>query len=78
MREQFPNHAHKVFFVFVCDVGDDAPAKPTVIDLDAEEAEWVDLARLDGVNLLPAVVKDNLTRILAADEVLYLGGALVP
>ena len=73
LREQYEKYAHKVHFVFVCRPTDAPLQKPSELDLDMLASEWVPLSEAAGLPLYPAVLRDNLARILAVKEVLYLG-----
>jgi len=72
-RTQYEPHAHKVHFIFLCEVLDVPRGMPTELDTDMQGVEWVDLADMDTLPLYPVVVKENLRRMLDTEEALFLG-----
>ena len=72
-RELYNAHAHKVHFIFLCDLADTPRAEPTELDMDMEGAEWVDLAAVDSLPIYPKTFRENLRRMLDAEETLFLG-----
>ena len=81
MNEEFRavwgDYAHKVHFLFVCHL-DDVPAKPLAdADYDMLEPVWIDIADVTAdFPLHPQIIRDNLGRVLASENTLYLGSEL--
>jgi len=77
-REEWPDYAHKVHFLFICYLTD-KPRKPLVEgDFDMLEPVWVDIADIDAnFPLHPKIIKDNFQRVLASKNTLYLGSECV-
>jgi len=76
-RAQYEKHAHKVHFIFLCEVTDVPRAAETEKDLDLLQSEWVDVAAVDSLPIYPVMVKENLQRMLEAEETLFLGSKRV-
>jgi|GEM_PF-213385 len=72
-RARYLRHVHKVHFIFLCELTDAPRVMPTEMDTDMQGTEWVDLRELENTPLYPAVVKDNIHRMLDAKEMLFLG-----
>jgi len=72
-RKDYPEYCHKVHFVFVCRISDAPRVATAKADLGALCSEWIDLARLDEIVILPGAIKANLRRIADSDGIIYLG-----
>ena len=76
-RRDCPQYAHKVHFLFVCRLADE-PQKPLgEKDMDYLESVWVDLEEMKNILLYPKIIHENLPRMLASDDILYLGSERV-
>ena len=73
-RAAWKHYAHKVHFLFACRVND-KPAKPSVGgDFDMLEPVWIEIADVTAdFPLHPQIIRDNLERVLASEDTLYLG-----
>jgi len=75
-RNDWPDYAHKVHFLFVCQITDTPKQPPAEADHDMVGAVWVDLADIAaGFGLRPRIIRDNFRRVLACEHTLYLGSA---
>ena len=72
-RKLYGAHAHKVHFIFLCELADMPRVEPSELDMDMEGAEWVDLADVHNLPIYPVAFKENLCAMLEAEETLFLG-----
>ena len=74
-RALYARHVRKVHFIFLCEATDVPCVPPTELDTDTDMqgAEWVEFSKVDMLPLYPVVVKENLLRMLEAEETLFLG-----
>lgn len=73
LRERYPDYAHRVYHLFVCESTGGAAAAPTETDVMQTGTEWIDLSGLDTATLLPGIIGDNIHQILTSKMPLYLG-----
>ena len=76
-RSEYEQYAHKVHFIFICILVDEARKPPTERDLDMLESEWVDIENMKNIALYPHIINSNLELILKSDSVIYLGSERV-
>ena len=76
-RINYEQYAHKVHFLFVCHIVDEAIKQLAEKDLDMLESVWVDIADMKNISLYPQIINDNLDKVLEAKSVLYLGSVRV-
>ena len=76
-REQYPEYAHKVFFVFVCRASGEAARAATGMDLDMIGTEWVSIDNIADILLYPGVIKANFDLILSTRSPVFLGSERV-
>ena len=50
-REIYEEYAHKIFFVFICRVSDEAVKPVTETDIDMIGSEWVELVNIKNIEL---------------------------
>jgi len=72
-RERYPDHAHKVFFVFFCHLADKTACIPTEEDEGQLGSEWVDMGNIHNITFFPSKVKERFGEILNSEYVLFLG-----
>jgi len=72
-RAQYEKHAHRVHFIFQCEVTNEPRATETEKDMDMLQSEWVEVADVENLPLYPVAVKENLRRMLTAEDALFLG-----
>ncbi len=74
LRERYPNHVHRVYHAFLCDIREDVPRiEPTEIDYDAVELEWVALSRLPEIRIMPQLMQNALPDLLSGNAPQFLG-----
>jgi len=72
-RTLYAAHAHKVHFIFRCELTGVPRVLPSELDLDMEGAEWVNLADVETLPIYPTAFKENLLRMLDTEGALFLG-----
>ncbi len=72
-KRRYPNHAHKVFFTFLCHLKDEKISEIIKKDTDQTDHEWVDLNEVHKLAFYPKILKDNFDDVLDAEKVLFLG-----
>lgn len=72
-REKYPDHSHKVYFIFLCKLLNEIPHEPTEKDLGQIGSEWISFSDLSDSNILPKPIKENLLSILNEDSIRFLG-----
>lgn len=77
-RENYPEYAHKMYHIFVCELEDVPQKAPTEQDSMQLESVWVDIADLPSTRLLPDMVGDSIGAIIAGDVPLFLGFRHIP
>lgn len=72
-RRERPQYAHKMLHIFVCALA--APDRMTATEQDDNQiaCEWVDMAALPDIRLLPQAVGQSLPRLVAGEGPLFLG-----
>lgn len=73
VREAYPEHAHRVFHVFLCHIlGDVGPAIPRDADLYQVGIEWMALDTLPQLTVRPKIVRLRLHELLASGKIGYM------
>ncbi|MDR2183927.1 MAG: NUDIX domain-containing protein [Clostridiales bacterium] len=73
-RAKWGDYAHKVHFLFVCQIIDKSANPLPETDFDMLEPEWIDIASIKSdFPLYPRIIRDNLEQVLMSEHVLYLG-----
>lgn len=77
-RARRPEYAHKMLHIFVCRLAAEKRGDPTEIDDAQKGCEWVDVARLGSIRLLPTAVGEALGEIIRGGPTRYLGASHIP
>lgn len=72
-REKYPDYAHKMYHIFICELLNDKPQMPTEIDSMQISSEWIDIESLANVRLLPKVVGEQIVDVLNGTAPVFLG-----
>lgn len=70
---QYPGYAHRIFHVFLCECTDAPRVEPSEEDIQQEGMDWLTLDEVEKVILRPAAIQPALRKLLASDEMAYLG-----
>lgn len=72
-REKYPEYAHKMYHIFICELVDHEKELPTEKDLMQVGSEWVHIESLQHIRLLPEVVGNNILDIITNSAPIFLG-----
>ena len=72
-RRLYPDHAHKLHFIFTASVTDETPGSVTEPDFGMTGLERADIKNIKNYPLYPEIVKNNIESIINSESVLYLG-----
>ena len=78
VREQRPDYAHKLNFVFFCELLNETKVAPTEIDNMQICSEWVDINSLSTIRILPKAVGDNIQGLINSKIPAFLGSQHIP
>jgi ADP-ribose pyrophosphatase YjhB (NUDIX family) len=76
-RRNDPNHAHKVYHIFLCELVSDKPKTPSEYDSTQLGVRWVALNELDKIRLYPTNFGKQIHNILNGDAPIFLGSEFV-
>jgi ADP-ribose pyrophosphatase YjhB (NUDIX family) len=75
-RKNNPNHSHRVYHVFICELLNDENTTPTEKDTMQVGSEWVEINAINNTHdfrLFPTAVGDNIQAILNETSSIFLG-----
>jgi len=72
-REKYPDYAHKMYHIFLCELENSEVKGPTEIDDMQLNSEWIDLDALQDIRLLPKLVGSNILGIINGTVSGFLG-----
>jgi len=72
-REKYPDYAHKVYHVFICELENEEKKEPTEKDSMQMGCEWIDITALHSVTILPEAIGSNILRIIDGTASAFLG-----
>lgn len=72
-REKYPDYAHKMYHIFMCDLIDHGLKTPTEKDNMQVSSEWIDIEFLQDIRLLPKIVGNKILSIISNSEPIFLG-----
>lgn len=78
IRETYPEYAHKMLHLFVCRLASRDVKKPTEQDSSQIACEWVDLAEVKNINLLPKAAKTHFAELIKNEQAMFLGSEHIP
>lgn len=77
-RRNYPDYAHKMYHIFICNLKNDHRECPTEKDAMQEKSEWIEIKHLGEIVMLPRPVGDNILSIINSDVPLFLGSDHIP
>ena len=77
LREKYPDYSHKMVHIFLCELANDKFDLPTEQDSTQVGIEWVDIASLTNIRVLPRSFGDQITDVLNGTAPFFLGSELV-
>ena len=63
-RKEFPEYAHKLHHIFLCELCGDERKGPTEKDSSQIESEWVSISSINSIKLLPEYLQHNIFKII--------------
>jgi len=72
-RQRFPDYAHKMHHIFICELANETQKAPTEIDEMQDSCEWVAIASLENLKILPKVLGENIQDVLKGTSPVFLG-----
>jgi ADP-ribose pyrophosphatase YjhB (NUDIX family) len=72
-REKYPEYAHKMLHIFVCELVGSPKLTPTETDDFQVAIEWIPIEQLNKIRILPEMVGENIKDIIKSKTPLFLG-----
>ena len=66
-------NSHKIYFIFLCRLTDEARKKPTETDRFQVGCDWIDLRGIHRQNLFPRAIRDNIAGLIGRGETIFIG-----
>ena len=66
-------NSHKIYFIFLCRLANEAQKTPTETDRFQIGCEWVDLRQIQRRNLFPCAIRDNISGLVGRGETIFIG-----
>ena len=73
VQKKYAVYAHKMLHIFICKLASDVVIEPTETDSLQISSEWIDIKKINEINLLPKVVKKHFICLLSNDCPMFLG-----
>lgn len=73
LRQDYPDYAHKIYFIFVCRLKEESLQPATEQDIDQLESKWVDISELKQLSFYPLVLRSAIEGLLKAEAPVFLG-----
>ena len=73
IREHYLQYAHKMLHFFFCRLTTAERAEPTETDESQIAIEWVPVAEVPQINLLPTQVREAFSQLITEETPLFLG-----
>lgn len=73
LRSHYPDYAHRVHHVFICEILDFNPGKATETDYQQEESVWLSYDQVDSIDIRPRRIKEVFHELIRSSQALYLG-----
>jgi len=72
-REKYPEYAHKMYHIFICELQNEEMKVPTEKDSMQLDSEWIEMDALKGIRILPKLVGSNILGIINGAVSAFLG-----
>ena len=76
-RSKNPEHTHRMYHVFICEILDKKRIIPTGKDSQQTDSEWVDINTVKNIRLFPKIVRDNIRDIINGTAPIFLGSEYI-
>ena len=77
VQRDYPNHAHRVFHIFLCRLTDAPPVAHAEEDTHQVDVRWFPLDEVPHLRLRPTNLRTALIPLLNSDEIGYLGTSIL-
>jgi len=78
IRRDYPQYAHKMYHIFLCETTQDTPAAPTQTDIMQKGSVWIDISRIGSLHFLPEALNGHLEEMIKNPVPLFLGSTHDP
>lgn len=72
-REKYPDYAHKVYHIFLCNLSGETVVIPIEKDVMQVDSEWIAIEKLKDIRLLPKALEKNILEIIHGTFPVFLG-----
>ena len=72
-REKYPDYAHKMYHIFICELKNNEKQIPTEKDDMQVNSEWIKIDSLMQIRLLPKALGDNICDVIDNTAPIFLG-----
>ena len=72
-REKYPDYAHKMYHVFICELANEDKKEPTETDEMQVSCEWVSFNSMKTLRTLPKVLGKNIISVIDNTTPIFLG-----
>ena len=72
-REKYPDYAHKMYHIFICELENKEVKLPTEKDSMQIDSEWIEIGTLQSIRILPQIVGSNILGIINSTASTFLG-----
>ena len=76
-RKNFPEYAHKMYHVFLCELEKNEKQIPTEKDEMQINSEWISINILKEYRILPKIFGENIQKILGNNAPIFLGSEYI-
>ncbi|MGI6705238.1 MAG: NUDIX domain-containing protein [Clostridia bacterium] len=73
LREKYPDYAHKMYHIFLCELKSKEKKGPTEKDSMQVDSEWVELDALQDIRILPKLVGSDILGLINGTVSGFLG-----
>ena len=73
IREIYPEYAHKMYHIFICELENKEVKAPTEKDCMQLDSKWIEMDVLQSVRILPKLVGSNILGIINGTVSAFLG-----
>lgn len=74
----YSEYAHKLYHIYLCQLGSEDAEAPTIIDDMQEASQWIDVSKLKELCILPSMIGENITDLINNVTPLDMGTIHIP
>ena len=72
-KELYPEYIHRMYHIFLCELGCNVAKNPTEIDDMQVSCEWVEIEHLDEIRLMPNTLNYKIGKMIKNEIPIFLG-----